>query len=200
VLDDFLPQQAAETMLAQILAAEPAFTPSEIGRGATSRVNSDYRSSLRLPGRVGVDLTSLVDAIGARLDAVCTGAGVRTFPVAHHELSIVAHRDGDFYKPHIDTRTGATDGRSIRVVSCVYYLHRPQRGFSGGELAIHPIMGGGEPILIEPRHNRLAIFPSFIPHEVLPTRSSGSFADSRFSVNCWLHQARRPGPVTGDCA
>lgn len=200
VLDDFLSPEAADAMLAQMIAAEPNFAPSEIGGAKTARVNSDYRSSLRLPGRVGVDLTPLTDAIGAQLDTLCVGVGLRAFPVIRRELSIVAHRDGDFYKPHIDTQTGASDDRSIRVVSCVYYLHGAQRGFAGGELAIHPITGGAEPMLIEPLHNRLVIFPSFIPHEVLPTRSTGRFADSRFSVNCWLHRARRPGPDTGDCA
>lgn len=197
VLDDFLSGDAADRMLAQMVAAEPRFAPSEIGGGATARVSSDYRSSMRLPGRGGVELTPLVDAIGARLDAFCSDAGVRSFPVVHRELGIVVHRDGDFYKRHIDTRTGALDEPSVRVVSCVYYLHRNPRGFSGGELAIYPLIGDAEPVLIEPRHNRLVVFPSFIPHEVLPTRSAGGFADSRFSVNCWLHKARA-NPVHGD--
>ncbi len=200
VLDDFLPQETADAMLAQMIAAEPEFVPSEIGSGDKRRVNMGYRSSQRLPGQAGVDLVPFNEAIGVRLDAIFTGVGVRPFRVAQRELSVVAHRDGDFYKPHIDTRTGASDDGSVRVVSCVYYLHRVPRAFSGGELAMHPIAGGAEPMLIEPLHNRLVIFPSFIPHEVLETRAAEDFADSRFSVNCWLRRARQPDSVRGDGA
>lgn len=199
VLDDFLSREAVEAMLAQMLAAEPHFTASQIGSGEMGRVDSSFRSSQWLPGRVGVDLTPLTDAIGVRVEELCAAAGVAPFPVSHRELSIVSHRDGDFYKRHIDTRTGVSDDGSVRVVSCVYYLHRAPRGFSGGALAIHSIIGDGEPVVVEPLHNRLVVFPSFIPHEVLPTRSSGGFADSRFSVNCWLRRAKSPGPARGDC-
>lgn len=200
VIDDFLPRDVAEAMLAQMIAAEASFVPSVIGNDAMRRVDENYRSSRRLSERSGVDLTPLAEAIDARLAAFCAGIGIHPFPVVRRELSVVAHGDGDFYKPHIDTRTGASDDGSVRVVSCVYYLHRAPRGFSGGELAIHQISGSGEPMLIEPVHNRLVVFPSFIPHEVMPTRSAGSFAESRLSVNCWLRRAKSPGPFRGDCA
>ena len=200
VVDDFLSREAADTMLAQMIAAEPDFVPSVIGNDDMRRVDESYRSSRRLSGRRGVDLTPLADAIDARLDAFCAGVGIHPFFVARRELSVVAHGNGDFYKPHIDTRTGASDDGSVRVVSCVYYLHRAPRAFSGGELAIHSIAGDAEPVLIEPAHNRLVIFPSFIPHEVLVTRASDAFADSRFSVNCWLRRATDPGPSRGDRA
>lgn len=200
VIDDFLPLDVAEAMLAQMIAAEANFVPSVIGNDAMRRVDESYRSSRRLSERSGVDLTPLAEAIDARLAAFCAGVGIHPFPVARRELSVVAHGDGDFYKPHIDTRTGASDDGTVRVVSCVYYLHRAPRAFSGGELAIHPIASDAEPVLIEPVHNRLVIFPSFIPHEVLATRASDAFADCRFSVNCWLRRARRPDSVSGDGA
>ncbi len=200
VIDDFLSREAADTMLAQMIAAEAHFVPSVIGDDDMRRVDEGYRSSRRLSGRCGVDLKPLAEAIDARLDAFCAGVGINPFSVVRRELSVVAHGDGDFYKPHIDTRTGASDDGSVRVVSCVYYLHRAPRAFSGGELAIHPIAGDAPPVLIEPVHNRLVIFPSFIPHEVLATRASDAFADCRFSVNCWLRRARRPDSVSGDGA
>jgi Rps23 Pro-64 3,4-dihydroxylase Tpa1-like proline 4-hydroxylase len=68
--------------------------------------------------------------------------------------------------------------------------------FSGGELRIHRL--GAKPgdfgHDIEPRQGRLVVFPSWWPHEVLKVRCpSGNFADSRFSVNCWIHRQRPSG-------
>ena len=62
VIDDFLDQATADGLLAQILAAAPRFEPAKIGPGAEASVVSTYRSALRLPGRVGVDLQPFVAA------------------------------------------------------------------------------------------------------------------------------------------
>ena len=76
------------------------------------------------------------------------------------------------------------------MVSAVYYFHRQPRGFSGGQLAIYPI-DAGDAATIEPMHDRLVVFPSFAPHEVLPVTVPGNaFADARFSINCWLRRER----------
>lgn len=200
VLDNFLQQEVADGMLAAMIAAEARFTPSTIGSAGTGRLDADYRSSLRLPPDASIHSAPLTDAIHAQLGALRDALGVSPFVVCRTETSLVAHRDGDFYKRHVDTRIGVSDDPSVRVVSCVYYLHRTPRDFSGGELAIHPLVGQAAPVLIEPLHNRLAVFPSFVPHEVLPIRSRGGFAMSRFSVNCWLHRATDPARVRGDGA
>ncbi|OYX49151.1 MAG: hypothetical protein B7Y97_09840 [Sphingomonas sp. 32-66-10] len=200
VVDDFLSAEVADAMLAQMITAGPHFAPSRIGNDGTGRLDTDYRSSLRLPKSAGVDKSPLVDAIHARIDAFCADLGLSSFTICRTETSVVSHRDGDFYKRHVDTRIGVSDAPSVRVVSCVYYLHRVPAGFSGGELAIHPLIGNADPILVAPLHNRLAVFPSFVPHEVLPIRAAGGFAESRFSVNCWLHRATDLGPARGDSA
>jgi SM-20-related protein len=192
IIDDFLPDGGASALLAEMIAAGPGFAPSLLAGSAIR--NDAVRSSRRLPGRIGVDLDPFRAAIHARFDALCTATGVAAFPVYHTECSIVAHGDGDFYRTHIDTRTdrdGADPGH-YRVLSCVYYLHQAPRKFLGGELVIYnPVGGAGTEIAIEPRHNRLVAFPAFIPHEVLAISCpGGEFADSRFSVNCWLHRAR----------
>ena len=64
------------------------------------------------------------------------------------------------------------------------------KGFSGGDLRIGSLTSD-EVVDIEPEHNKLVIFPSFVPHEVLRIdRPSGRFADSRFAVNLWLCKKR----------
>lgn len=195
VIDDFLGATAADALLSQIIASEANFVPTHFRGPGTPSQDAAFRSSLRLPGRVGVDLDHFKAAIHARFAALCAGTGTAQFLVHHSECSIVAHRDGDFYKTHIDTRTGdpGAHGTHVRVLSCVYYLNQRPPAFRGGELLFHPL-GGGESMRVAPQHNRLAVFPSFIPHEVLPISSpSTRFADSRFSINCWLRRAVAQG-------
>lgn len=198
VVDDFLGAELSAALLKQILTARPRFTPSEVRSGDTSAEARQFRSSLRLPGRVGVDLGPFTDAVTARLDEWRGATGIPPFVLYHAERSIVAHGDGDFYRAHIDTRTqGASRaGGSVRVLSCVYYLNLQPQAFGGGELTLYPVVPAGrvEPTaVIEPRHDRLAVFPSFVPHEVRPVSCpSGRFEHSRFSINCWLHRAVTP--------
>ena len=109
------------------------------------------------------------------------------------ELQLVAHNEGAFYKRHIDTQT-ASERNYVRVLSAVYYFHATPKMFSGGALRLYAI---GDPqgqtfIDVEPAHNTLLVFPSWAPHEVMPVNCpSGRFADSRFTINCWVHR-RKP--------
>ncbi len=191
VIDNFLGGVAADALLAQMIAAEAHFTPSVVRGPGSPQQDSAFRSSLRLPGRIGVELESFKVAIQARFAELCAGVGVAKFPVYHTECSVVAHRNRDFYMRHIDTRTGdpGVQGKHVRLLSCVYYLNRRPQVFSGGELVFYPPGRAAEPFRIAPQHDRLAVFPAFVPHEVLPVSSpSEAFADSRFSINCWLHK------------
>jgi SM-20-related protein len=201
VIDGFLGDAAADRLLSQIVASSANFAPSNVRQAGTGNHDTAFRSSLRLPGRIGVELDGFKHAVHARFAELCSATGIAPFLIDHTECSVVAHGDGDFYKPHIDTRTGdpgpraqSASGRQVRVLSCVYYLsHRPQ-AFSGGELVFYPLGSDAEPARIAPQHDRLAVFPAFVPHEVLPILCpSGAFEDSRFSINCWLHRAVSAG-------
>lgn len=111
------------------------------------------------------------------------------------EFEITAYRDGGHIDEHVDTY-GRTE--RVRVLSCVYYFAATPRRFSGGELRLYGLPKG--PALerqlstsfvdVEPRTDTLVVFPSWIRHKVMPVRvPSGSWADSRFTVNCWMHRA-----------
>ena len=193
IIDAFLPADIAAGLLDEIIAGGPLFTPSLVG-APRSGTTSAVRSSLRLPGRTGVDLAPFRTAIEARFGELCAAVGIAPFAIYHNECSIVAHGDGDFYRTHVDTPTvrPAIRPKHVRVLSCVYYLHREPRRFSGGDLHIYPL---GLPrddtagVTIAPYHNRLVVFPAFVPHEVRDIACpTGAFADSRFSINCWLHR------------
>jgi SM-20-related protein len=110
------------------------------------------------------------------------------------EVQVTAHGDGAFYRTHRDVSDSeATD---TRILTFVYYLSRSPRPFSGGQLKLYDyrcvdgIWRQAETFrLIEPEPNRLVLFPACFLHEVLPVQSaSGAFADSRVTVNGWVHR------------
>lgn len=116
------------------------------------------------------------------------------------EINVAAHNDGAHFSRHIDLAIRKSDAHSRRI-SAIYYFHNETKKFEGGQLRLHSMLGG-EFIDIEPEQNTLIAFPSFLPHEVIKVSCpSGAFADSRFAVNIWLHQAEARhtdvGPADG---
>ena len=122
------------------------------------------------------------------------GLAIAPFEPAKIELELSAHRDGDYYHPHIDTFISEDrDGLPTdRVITVVYYFHFQPRGFTGGEFRIHPFAAGRQdPVAIEPKDNRLLAIPAFALHEVMPIScASDDFRCARFAVNAWVHRAR----------
>ena len=116
---------------------------------------------------------------------------LRMEPLAdpHHQFSLSAHRDGDFFLPHSDIVSGSNRDYLgyDRLVTLTYYAHVPGARFEGGELVLHGLFGRGEPQVFEPRNDRLVAFPSFAPHEVRPVlQPDAPFAEARFALTCWL--------------
>ena len=113
------------------------------------------------------------------------------------DLQMVSHGDGGFYTRHIDTFTGKDrPAQGDRVISCVYYFFREPKAFTGGELRLHPLRTKTAPapaiVDLPIANDTLIAFSSWLPHEVLPVSSpSLEFANSRFSINCWVHQTPR---------
>ena len=63
------------------------------------------------------------------------------------------YTDGDFYKEHQDNF----------LISGILFLHKEPKRFSGGNLRLKV---GNKTITVEPKNNRLVLFPSIIPHSV----------------------------------
>lgn len=199
VVDDFLAPELAAGLLEHALKRSDSFRPAEVMRDGDSRIATDARISMQCDEGLGPYKAAFTAAVHERKESFVEKLGIPNFPLAYTELQLIAHGDGAFYKAHIDTHT--VDRRSHeltsdRVVSLVYYFHRAPKNFSGGEIAIHPFCKIGSPAVLEPRQNRLVVFPSFAWHEVRRISClSGDFGDSRFAINCWLHRERtqRPG-------
>jgi SM-20-related protein len=196
VIDGFLPAVEALALLDHARAHADRFVPGTLGGVGSGRLDLKKRSGLILDKDIHKVQGPFVAAIDASFTSLCRAVGIAPFEIHRHEIGMTAYRDGTHYGRHIDTRTGplSADQKDVRMLSCVYYLHGEPRGFSGGDLLLHAFnadaLPGTAPIAVEPRHNRLVAFPSFVVHEVTTTRVPGDgFADARFAINCWLRRA-----------
>jgi SM-20-related protein len=192
-VDNFLSTELRDRLLQYALDHRHLFSQSAvIYENNLGRVKTDVRNSWTCQAGLGPLHKPFKEYIKSSSAALISGLGISGFEVAETEVELVAHRDGCYFRPHIDTTTGSIRNqlKSDRVLSMVYYFHSHPKGFSGGELVMAPLVKG-EPQIIEPKDNRLIAFPSFLPHEVKPVACPGdNFADARFAVSCWLHRAR----------
>jgi Rps23 Pro-64 3,4-dihydroxylase Tpa1-like proline 4-hydroxylase len=127
------------------------------------------------------------------LSPVLSQLKMEPFPVGEIEIQMTASVDGDFFRMHRDG-----DEQSTRELSFVYFFHSEPKRYSGGELRIFDaeVIDGREvptdrSQILSPRQDVVVFFPSRSEHELLPVRvPSKSFADSRFTVNGWIHRAQ----------
>lgn len=194
VIDDFLASALVEALDTHVRGDQQAMElvelgpPPEPGYSSASRKLWVHNRSL---GALEPDFSA---AVIERFGDICAGTGVAPFAVARVETEVCAHRSGSFFAKHIDTTVGEARKSlaSDRMISAVYYFPREPLGFSGGELVLYDFTGEMPVAQIEPRRNRLVAFPSFAHHSVTPlTEGAETFDCARWSVNCWLHRARK---------
>jgi SM-20-related protein len=194
VIDDFLSPDEHRDMLAFALACEDAF---EAGTVASN--DPMYRQNLViLDFGSSPHSTLLQNRILVWLPFLLKKLGMPVFPLHEVESQLTAGNDGHFYKVHEDS----AEEENPRTLSCVYYFHREPKGFAGGEFRLYDSVHtsqGRRPAdsfrVIEPRSNRLVVFPSEESHELCPIRCpSGEFADSRFAATTWVHRATTSDP------
>jgi Rps23 Pro-64 3,4-dihydroxylase Tpa1-like proline 4-hydroxylase len=191
ILNDFLPAKEHAQLLDFALAHQSGFTPATVYEEGAQVVTQSHRSAEKLKGGLGPLKETFLAHVRECLPEIFTQTGVPPKPVVRFETEVVAHGEGGRFGRHIDTLTGASrkddDSPGVRTVSGVYYFYREPKAFSGGELRLYAF-GSDDHVDITPQQNSLVMFPSFAAHEVLPVScATGDFADSRFSVNCWLH-------------
>jgi Rps23 Pro-64 3,4-dihydroxylase Tpa1-like proline 4-hydroxylase len=193
VFDEFLAPAEMNELLRYGLQHEADFEVSEVvapGLGGT--VDFDNRRS-----RVLMDLDKHEDVLVNRLRACLPRVFARLnhapFTASRVEAQITASNDGDFFHWHSDNGQTETAGRQLTFV---YFFHREPKRFRGGELRIYDSRmenGAYTPsenyLTIVPRQNQMVLFPSSLAHEITPVECpSRAFADSRFTVNGWLHR------------
>lgn len=192
VIDRAFGADLADRLLTFAIAREADFLDTRVGRMTTDagdgRVDRAIRSS-RAIRDFGALQPELEEAFRAVLPRTVSQLGLADDSPDRLALELAAHGDGDFYRRHIDTFVGDSKPKRNRFLTGVYYVHSKPRAFSGGVLRLHsilPIEKGGAYIDIEPVHDRLLLFPAWVPHEVCTVSCpGGDFANARFAINCW---------------
>ena len=194
VLDEFLAPQEVDELLQHALEHEAGFCTSEVISPSLEEgvIDYDHRRSSVLTD-LGRHQEVIVKRIEAVLPQVLDKLGMDAFPISRVEAQITASNHGDYFRNHTD------DGdirMATRHLTFVYFFHREPRPFQGGELRIHDARWNGHHYVstgsyqtIVPQQNQIVFFPCSLLHEITPVEcSSRRFADSRFTLNGWLHR------------
>jgi SM-20-related protein len=194
VLDEFLAPQELDELVSYTLQHEAQFQSSEVisPNGEPGMIAFDHRRS-RVLLDLGKHEAIILDRIRGVLPKVLDQLGIEEFPVTHTEAQITASNDGDFFRAHCDDSDELIASRRITFV---YFFHREPRQFEGGELLLHDSQGRGERHpssrsyqTVVPQQNQIVFFPCSLLHEITPVECpSRAFADSRFTLNGWLHK------------
>lgn len=194
VLDEFLTSGELDTLRRYVLEQEMRFELSEVlSPGVTGgAVDYDHRRSRVLMDMDGHE-RMIVDRLLTFLPRILEKWGRDSFPISHVETQTTASNHGDFFHCHIDNGAEAV---ATREVTFVYFFHREPKQFSGGELRIYDSRRENDNYVptanyrtIVPEQNQLVLFASGLSHEITPVECpSGAFADSRFTVNGWIHR------------
>ncbi len=194
VLDEFLAPQELDELVSYTLQHEEQFQSSEVisPNGEPGTIAFDHRRSRALMD-LGKHEAVILDRIRGVLPKVLDQLGIEEFPVTHTEAQITASNDGDFFHAHSDD---SDEMIASRRITFVYFFHREPRQFQGGELLLHDSRGEGERHVssrsdqtVVPRQNQIVFFPCSLLHEITPVECpSRAFADSRFTLNGWLHK------------
>ncbi len=192
-LDEFLVAQEWAGLLQYTLRRGDEFTEAGVldSRGA-SRTDDDYRRS-----EVLYELDNFqnlfIDRIAGYLPHILARLHTPPFPVSRYEIQLTAINDGQFFKMHKDDDS---DSVRSRAITFVYYFYREPKAFEGGALRLydaqldrHGKVSAGSHQTVHPMQNQIVLFPSDCLHEVLPVGCpSRDYADSRFTVNGWVHR------------
>lgn len=197
VLDEFLAPAEVISLAQYTLERENQFQLSEVVSPgvSSSAVDYDHRRS-RVLMDVGSHQAVIVDRLRASLDRVLARLGHEPFRISGVEAQITASNDGDFFRWHTDNAKHGNDEIAEREITFVYFFHREPKQFRGGELRIYDSRLENNTYVptanyrcVVPEQNQMVVFDSSLAHEITPVECpSRAFADSRFTVNGWLHR------------
>ena len=188
--DDFLDPSKVDRLIEFVRAHEGDLSPSSV-LAAPGDEPSDVRRS-----RTMFELDEVWPMFERQLVALLPmmrrELGVPWFKLGRIERQLTVHHDGDFFGLHNDS--GGPEV-ATRALTYVYYFNLEPKQFEGGELWVydfvdrdHVLHKGEDHVVIEPRHNSIIFFPSWVHHEVRPVRALAEGLDGcRITVNGWFH-------------
>jgi Rps23 Pro-64 3,4-dihydroxylase Tpa1-like proline 4-hydroxylase len=191
-LDEFLAPQELDELIAYTLRHEADFQTSEVISPSGEPGVTDYshrRSRVLMDS--GQHENMILDRIRGVLPRVCDQLGMEPFAVTRTEAQVTASNDGDFFGAHCDD---AQELIASRHLTFVYFFHGEPCRFEGGELRLYDSRDNGQDTFgghqtIVPRQNQIVFFPCSVLHEITAVQCpSKAFAESRFTLNGWLHR------------
>ncbi|KAI8608834.1 GlcNAc-domain-containing protein [Chytriomyces sp. MP71] len=175
-VDHFLSRRTAAAALVSAKAAQKR--PARIGPTAIALADASVRSD----EIAFVSLDAIADGFREEMAAVMRSIN-KAFGVTlktKESVQVAHYKDGSFYREHSDS-SPLLPGR---IVTAILYLTEDWQQGQGGELRIHATAKASTEsdfTDIAPLFNRLLIFKSHIPHEVLPTHCD------RYAITMWLY-------------
>ena len=188
--DDFLSQENVGRLVEFIQRHEADLNPSSV-LAAPGDEDLDIRRSRTLFELEEIWPMFEQQLIGL-LPTMRSELGEPWFKLERVERQLTVHHDGDFFGVHNDS--GGPEVLS-RAVTYVYYFNIEPKQFEGGELWMYDYYDedlvrnrGDSHLVIEPRHNSIVFFPSWVHHEVRPVRALAEGLEGcRMTVNGWFH-------------
>jgi Rps23 Pro-64 3,4-dihydroxylase Tpa1-like proline 4-hydroxylase len=192
VLDEFLAPQELQELLRFTLAHQAEFHASEVISPAGGVIDYQHRRSHVLD-QPGPYQELILERVKTVLPSVLKRLNMEECPITRTEVQVTASNDGDSFAVHTDD---GHDEVASRYLTFVYFFHREPKQFTGGELRIHDSRLRGKQYVSEgsyqtivPEENQIVFFRCAMVHEITPVQcSSGAFADSRFTLNGWIHR------------
>jgi Rps23 Pro-64 3,4-dihydroxylase Tpa1-like proline 4-hydroxylase len=189
ILDEFLAPHELDELIAYTLQHENDFQNSEVisPSGEPGVIDFSHRRS-RVLMDLGKHQEIILERIRCVLPRVLNQLGIEEFPITHVEAQITASNDGDFFGVHSDD---AQETIASRRITFVYFFHGEPSPFEGGELRLYDAPGGSKRgyQTIVPQQNQIVFFPCSVSHEITRVACpSKAFANSRFTLNGWLHK------------
>jgi SM-20-related protein len=193
LFEEFLAPEELRSLIEFVLSHEREFQISKVmsDKGNGGETDYNHRKS-----RVLFSFGRFHDLISARLrsyfDRIQKSLRVPSFSISRIEAQITASNDGEYFKIHNDNTHAAL---VTRRVTYVYFFHREPKAFTGGELRLYDSRFDGRRYVagqsfrtVVPQQNMVVFFPSYFMHEIVTVNCpSRSFADSRFTLNGWIH-------------
>jgi SM-20-related protein len=198
IVDDFLSHDEQQNLLDYALENESSF---EKGTVATNLENYRNNQVILEWGKTSL-ATHFTNRLLIILPLLMKKLGKQMVALESVECQLTASNDGQFFKNHMDSAADAN--LAPRELTCVYYFNGEPKNFGGGELRLYDTFeqngqhwSASSFAEIEPRSNRLVVFPSNRFHELRPIRCpSGLFKDSRFAISAWIRKTDQPDPET----
>lgn len=180
LIDDFLTASELALVREAALARAERFVPA-----TTLSSDPDARSGLVLYETTGIAEPFFAKLVMA-LPLVFSELGSVIPRLTSYECQMTAYADCGYYGPHVDN---GSERVARRQLSYTYFALADPPGFSGGTLALYANSPGRRDsprVEIEPKINRLVVFPSSVQHEVLQVHGGTGISSARLTVNGWI--------------